>query len=88
MKLKNSPRFMASLLMLLLVAGCSGSALDPERNKQTVEKKYPKGNIVTLPGSRYKFLVAVDCQVRQVETMGALDEITSDTLLMRVPGCN
>ena len=34
MKLKNSPRFMASLLMLLLAAGCSGPELTETAKKE------------------------------------------------------
>lgn len=88
MKLKNSLLSMVSLSLLLLIAGCDSGALNTTRCKETVERKYPRGNVVTLPYKHYRFLVAVDCQVRLVETMGGVDEITNDTLLMVVPECD
>ena len=79
--------FLMTCLSLMTASCQQGTFLDPAVNRMAVEKKYPSANVVTSPRSLYRFLAAVDCEVRYVELMGKGVEITSDTLLMRMPDC-
>ena len=60
------------ICMTLLVLGCGdvSPSLNTLSCMQTVVNTYPEANIIVVPGEKYKYLVAINCEVRQVEVMG------------------
>lgn len=71
---------------ILLFSGCVlfNEPAMIEKSKQTIENKYPKSSVVSLPDNAFKFIVRdTNNAVHYVETMSDFNnEITEDITLL------
>ena len=75
-----------TVLAVFFIVGLVGCAdFDNDRCLQTVQNEYMDAiEIKAAPYKKYYFFVNTGAEIRLVTTKGSWDEITTDTLFMRI----